>query len=98
MADRAAGRDSLQIQTGLERKVSSPVTPAKGNEVMDKINILKQLLNNEDSKVRNIQTAKDRMIRATPSHASGDSFEHLLTPVGRHPINSRPESRNEQTQ
>ena len=63
---------------------------------MDKINILKQMLNNEDTKVKRIQNAKDKVIRGNGSHISGDSLEELnLTPYGR-TIFSRPESRNEQ--
>lgn len=65
---------------------------------MDKINILKQLLNNEDTKVKRIQNAKDKMIRGSASHVSGESLEdinQLGNPYAR-PIFSRPESRNDQ--
>lgn len=88
----------LEDRTNGSRSVTPQDLPQRSNEVMDKINILKQLLNNEDSKVKRIQTAKDKMMRGNTSHVSQDSlddFNNLGNPYAR-PIFSRPESRNDQ--
>ena len=46
--------------------------PPSSNEVIDKLTILKNMIDSEDNKVKRISTTKDQIMRSSLSIASGE--------------------------